>query len=133
MRALLPETPVHNGRSRPTASEKTDMYAVVALKGGTIYGPMVRVLCWIDREMHAATHYATIWVDSGKDNCSGFGYAHGYGYNRAPAAIDMAIQSAGIKLDQSDHIGLLDEEDVEAALSAIARAAGYDTTLVIKG
>lgn len=80
--------------------------------------------------MYGNTAYACIWVNDRKRegrreaiNTSGGGKAGGYGYHKASAALQSAIDNAGIKLNQS--IGGVGESAMREALCAMARALGY--------
>ena len=70
----------------------------------------------------AQTAYACVWI-SGKDNYSiGKGKAGGCGYDKASAAVDIALRDAGIQLETSIHgVG---ESAIRGALNASARHFG---------
>lgn len=65
--------------------------------------------------------YACIWVHGRDIYASGGAYAGGYGYHRASAALDSAIQRAGIKMDSE--IAGVGDGAMQDACEAIARAA----------
>lgn len=71
-----------------------------------------------------STAYACLWVNGETIYCSGSGKAGGYGYHKASAAAQVAINSAGIELSKSiDGVG---DEAIEEAVKAIAVAMGYE-------
>lgn len=81
-------------------------------------------------------HYACLWT---KSNCSwdkaqdlwrnGSGSAGGYGYHRASAAAEEAIENAGIEL--SETIGGRGDNAMREAVEAIARAIWPDASVEI--
>lgn len=73
--------------------------------------------------------YACIWVHAAPLYLSGGGYAGGYGYDKASAAAESAINDAGIKL--SEPIGGCGDSAVQKALKAIALACGYDNVHIL--
>jgi len=69
-----------------------------------------------------ATNYACLWVNYKEVHISGGGKAGGYGYHRASAAAQVAINNAGIALSQD--IDGRGNGAIGDALKAIARALG---------
>jgi len=69
-----------------------------------------------------STNYACLWVNYKEVHISGGGKAGGYGYHRASAAAQVAINNAGIVLSQD--IDGRGEGAIQDALKAIARALG---------
>lgn len=73
--------------------------------------------------------YACLWINSPTRknrhsvSLSGGGYAGGYGYHKASAALQCAINDAQIELDES--ISGRGESAMTDALAAIAHAMGY--------
>lgn len=67
-----------------------------------------------------STVYCCLWVHGDGRHGSGAGKAGGYGYHKPSAALHVAIELAGIKLDQAIH-GRGDQ-DMESAIEAIAKA-----------
>ena len=70
-----------------------------------------------------AMHYACVWIGTGKFYSSGGGKAGGYGYHRASAALQNALDDAGIKL--SEPIDGRGEQAMIDALAATAKVLGY--------
>ena len=66
---------------------------------------------------------AILWV-YGDKYASGSGHADGYGYHKQSAAVESAINAAGIEL--SEHIGGRGEQALTDGLKAVARAAYPD-------
>ena len=96
----------------------------------------LRVVCdarfYMGRSARSSTVYCSLWV-SGKGVCvSGTGKAGGYGYHKQSAALADAIESAGIKLYDSNyaqHDGTINLEKNKFTRSArIARIAGCGDT-----
>lgn len=74
--------------------------------------------------------HASIWCHRAPCPTSGYGKASGYGYHKPSAALQAAIDSAGITLTKP--IAGVGEGAMEEALRAIAIAHGADqTTLTI--
>jgi len=63
---------------------------------------LVIIKCWMTRSRDTSRIYCSIWVQpdpaSGKPHTSGHGYAAGFGYHRASAALARAIDAAGIRV-----------------------------------
>jgi len=78
--------------------------------------------------------YACIWIDGGKNKfyASGSGFAGGYGYHKESAAMEEALESAGIVIDYRDSISGRGEGAMESALMAIARKLGYRKAHICK-
>lgn len=100
---------------------------------------------YMSRSRQASTVYASIWVHGAEVYTSGAGKAGGYGYHKGSAAIQSAIDSAGIELygdvyegytgdmtpaekralsKRRARISGVGESAIRAALLAIAKAAG---------
>lgn len=60
---------------------------------------------------------------------SGSGKAGGWGYHKESAALESALESAGIKL--SERIGGAGNSAMEKALRAVAESAGYKSVSII--
>jgi hypothetical protein len=77
----------------------------------------------IARIYHTAnTAYACIWVHNEPIHISGGGKAGGYGYHKASAALQGALDDAGVQLSES--INGRGEQAMRDALTATARALG---------
>ena len=64
--------------------------------------------------------YCCLWIHGHKASGSGAGFAGGYGYHKESAALEHAINRAGIKLNET--IGGVGEQAIVRALEAVARA-----------
>ncbi len=73
--------------------------------------------------------YACLWINENRHHLSGGGYAGGYGYHKASAAAQAAIDAAGIKLDQS--IAGVGDDVIREALLAIAQAINPEGKFII--
>lgn len=116
---------------------------------------IVTVRVYMGRSANASQVKASIWVslaDNKKPDSweygftSGSGHAGGYGYDKESAAIESAIESAGIELYGTAYkrhdekvdfkkrvwIGGVGSQAVETALLAIAYAAGYNDCILVK-
>lgn len=69
-----------------------------------------------------AKNYACLWVSNNGMYSNGSGSAGGYGYHRPSAAVQEAMESAGIKLDRS--ISGVGDSAIIGALHAIAKYLG---------
>lgn len=67
-------------------------------------------------------YYACIWVSSNPFYVSGGGYAGGYGYHKASAAAQAAMEDAGINLDFD--ISGRGDSAIRDGLMAIGEALG---------
>ena len=78
--------------------------------------------------------YACIWIRGRKNEfyASGSGFAGGYGYHKESAAMEEALESAGIVIDYRDSISGRGESAMESALMAIARKLGYRKAHICK-
>ena len=115
---------VSNGRNHGDKKEMISAWSAVVLDGGKMRD-LVTARCYMARGRSATVVYASIWTPCG----SGSGSASGGGYHKASAAIDGAIESAGIKLSQRiDGVG---ESAIRDALIAICEAFGFNDVLII--
>lgn len=71
-----------------------------------------------------AKNYACLWVSNNGMYANGSGSAGGYGYHRPSAAVQEAMDSAGIKLDRS--IGGAGDSAIIGSLHAIAKYLGIE-------
>ena len=151
IKAVLSPVAVSNGR-RLDDKELCHGYRLIAVRAGQEPLELVAAYVWTGRSRSASTVYAAIWVTgSDVDNrpwLSGSGRAGGWGYHKGSAAIQHAIDSAGIKLfgsayagysgDHPEHdpdkkvdIGGVGDEAIERAIVAIGQAAGYELSGLI--
>lgn len=72
-----------------------------------------------------ARNYACVWINDSKKqiHLSGGAFAGGYGYHRPSAALEVALEDAGIHL--SSQIAGVGEQAMKDALLAVAKALGY--------
>lgn len=70
------------------------------------------------------TNYAAVWIYSEEDNRIGAGKASGYGYNREGAAVDNALESAGIYGAYAESTGIY--EAARTVFTVIAEMRGFD-------
>lgn len=138
MKAMLPSADTSNGQNWSGEKEEVSCWRVVAVHKGKIINP-VTVRCWMGRSKSASVVYAAIWAHGPSRSYAGHGQAGGYGYHKESAAIDGAIESAGITLWGSPYLNRDEAPDfkkraridgvgdsaIREALSAIARALGY--------
>jgi hypothetical protein len=117
-----------NGKNYGGEKEMDSALSVVACKDGQ----MKEVICcrtFMGRSKSSSVVYASLWIYAGDNYAAGNGKAGGYGYHKRSAAIECAINSAGIRLDQSiDGAG---DTAVSDALEAIAKHLGFDNVLVV--
>lgn len=149
MKAKFTKTQVQNGRNYADKKETLDTYKVIAYYKGEFHEP-ITCRTYIGRSSSASVVYASIWVHGWKSprgkgiDVAGHGDAGGYGYHKGSAAIQAAIDSAGIELYGSAY-GRPGEENkraridgvgdtaIESALLAIGRALGYTKLYLVKG
>jgi len=113
----LPKTDMHNSRHHYPTKEQYRAYAVLVNTGFLVCKPVtLRLYC--SRSNRSGRIYASIWVIGKYSYNSGTGMDGGTGYDKASAAIQKAIESAGLTLSAS----LNGDGEVREALIAIARA-----------
>lgn len=102
-------------------------YTVVSMKeNGVLHTP-------VELRLYAtkSKHYACIWVRNGSEcQVSGGGSASGYGYHKASAAVDAAIQNAGIFLEGS--LAGVGDTAIREAITAIAKSMGFEKVYVLE-
>ena len=91
---------------------------------------IITARCYMGRSPSASTVYASIWVRSTDHETSGTGKASGYGYHKQSAAIDEAIRSAEIELDED--ISGRGDSAIEESLEAIAATLGFESCLIVR-
>jgi len=94
---------------------------VACVKGAPIQLAQARF--WQSRNSYGSSPvYCSVWLQFGTWS-SGRGIARGYGYHKKSAALDAALDSAGVKLAQPiDGVG---DEAMREAMIAIGVAAGH--------
>ena len=86
---------------------------------------------WAELRLYAtpSRHYACFWLFGRENGCiSGGAYAGGYGYHRASAAANAAMQRAGITL--SDNMSGVGDAAIRDALRAVGVACGIDPVVI---
>ena len=138
---------LHNQNGKNYGGDKeTTCRMIVVGKRGKELAPIVEARFYMGRSRTASTVYCSLWVH-GAEYCAGHGTAGGYGYHKESAALQSAINSAGVTLFGSNyaytghgekpnfkkaaHIGACGHSSMETALKAIARAAGAKGQLLI--
>jgi hypothetical protein len=99
---------------------------------------------YMGKSKSASTVYCSIWVfGQNSHGMGGYGTSNGFGYHKESAAIQLAIESAGITLYGSPY-NRLEGFDInkkvsvagcgthEQALLAIAHACGYDDVILAR-
>lgn len=145
MRAILPEVERSNARNLSPEKETIRTIKVVGKRVRHNYAAVIaEARFYMGRSTSASTVYCSLWVHG--DKCtSGHGKASGYGYHKESAALQDAIESAGIELRGSNYahssekpnykrVARIDgcgDSSMEMALMAIARAAGARGKLLV--
>lgn len=134
----FPQSPTTNARWPSGDKECVAWYHVIAFDRNAApsrpdngFHVPITVKCWMGKSRTASVVYACIWVDGDKLYWSGKGQAGGWGYDKQSAAIDGAIQNAGIDLGY--HFGGSGSSAVKTALEKMASALGYTTFFVLGG
>jgi hypothetical protein len=122
--ATLPAEDVSNARNMSCEKELVNRLISIAYIDGE-FRQVVDARFYMGRSANSSKVYCSIWVSYPDHWTSGHGTASGYGYHKESAALDSAIESAGIKLDaRIDGVG---DSAMREAIEAITRACGYDT------
>jgi len=148
MKAILPTQAVSNAKHYDNKEVIKRFHAVGTFQG--VLGEFVDCGLYMSRSGDGASPiYCSIWVRGQKEvredsrgeylssgfHTSGRGQANGYGYHKASAAVAAAIESVGIKLINDDgkgiDIGGVGDSAITDALTAIAKACGAETVLVV--
>ena len=133
-----------NAKNYSGDKELVNRWQVIGLKNGE-QKAIIDCRCWMGRGRNSSMVYASVWINDNGIHRSGNGSAGGYGYHKASAAIDGAIQSAGVELygtpcSYSDepvdykkraYINGVGEQGIELALGAIARKMGYRKFIIV--
>lgn len=141
LKAKFTKTDISNARYAYDKKELVYSRSAAVSKNGEVHTP-VSVKCYMGRSSSASVVYCNIWIHAetkaGYISLSGAGSAGGYGYHKISAAVDEALQSAGVQLYGSPYaraekpdmkkpssISGVGDSAIEAALVAICRALGY--------
>lgn len=156
-----------NGENLRNQKELLDTCTIVDKKTEKV---IVNCHVYVGRSKNSSTIYASIWVYNIKEKAipeekrkewlyqydntteawfsgqtSGHGKAGGYGYHKASAAVQSAIDSAGIELYGTPYAADSEEVDfktrasisgvgdsaIKSTLLAIAYAAGYNDVILV--
>lgn len=120
MKATCTE-PTHNATWYP-GKELVNSWTASVISKGNIVSP-VRAICCMGKSANSSVVYASIWIHGKKIETSGKGNVGGYGYHKESAAIQEALDSAGVKL--SEDIDGRGDAAIRHALEACVRMAGY--------
>ena len=128
--ATLTSPNASNGRNYGDTKETIDSYVVIGVgKSRSDVVELANLRIYRGRSRSASMIYASIWLRGG-NYASGTGWAGGYGYHKASAAAQAAIDSAGITLGQP--IDGRGDTAITDALHAIGIMAGFDTVRVFR-
>lgn len=120
MNAVLPSESVLNGRNYWGDKPVTQTIHAVVLQGREM-----KTAVTIRVHGTKARNYCSVWIDDrpAQRHYSGHGWAGGYGYHRPSAALQVALKSAGVTLDED--IDGRGEGAMRDAVIAICHAMGY--------
>lgn len=124
MIATLPAIGVHNARNLGGKKETVQTYTVVAVNDTGMIDSVAEARFYMSRSGDGASPvYCSVWVSGPACSTSGYGSASGYGYHKESAALQSALESAGVTLSQPvDGRG---SQLMAEALLAVATACGY--------
>jgi hypothetical protein len=129
-----------NARNMGRDKETVRTLTALVSSGGEICDP-VEARFYMGRSASASVVYCSIWIRGRKNNGmwnSGHGSAGGYGYHKESAALQEALDSAGVSLfgpvyygdrdkrhRRPANIGGVGDSAMRDALVAVTRALGY--------
>ena len=126
--ATLPEASTSNARfGKIERKEQTAAYIAAATDEDGKPCRIITVKFYMGRSRDASVVHCNVWISTGA-GYSGYGYATGYGYHKESAALQSALDSAGINL--SEPIDGRGDSACREALTAIMKAAGHSNTEV---
>lgn len=102
-------------------------YSAVAMADKNELKEVLTVQWYQGRSRSASQIYCNLWIRHG-DFASGSGQAGGYGYDKQSAALDDAIESAGVKLSRS----ISGTGESRQACEAIVKAMGFTNFIVVE-
>lgn len=139
--------PAENARNLEPAKERVKTLRVVStLQGKTGLHTVCEARFYMARRSDGASPvYCSLWVHGAGIYCGGYGKASGYGYHKESAALQAAIDSAGIRLTgdnyrqaptdaestQPARIDGCGSSAMNAAMRAIASAVGADPACML--
>ena len=115
-------TPRKNGRNLYGSKELVNSWTFIVNTKRGLREP-IKLRWWMANGRNAMRVHCSIWTHGNNISAAGYGYADGGGYHKESAALDSAIESAGITL--SKHIDGYGENAMREAGEAIVRALGY--------
>ena len=132
--------PAENGLNLGGSKETITTISLL-VKAGKEWREVIDARIYMGRSRSASVVYASIWAfGNGKASISGTGKAGGYGYHKESAALDSAINNAGVELygdpyarEKPDfkkrcHFGGTGDHAYKNILMAIAKAQGWNTS-----
>lgn len=119
---------VSNARNYSSEKELCRGMYVIGTRNGRL-DEVITARFWRGRSTNASVVLCSVWVRCDPTWTSGRGSAGGGGYHKMSAALQEALNDAGITLD-GDISGYGDQA-MEEALEAVARAAGIEGELFI--
>jgi hypothetical protein len=124
MIATMPTNGVYNARNLGGKKETISAYTVVAVNATGEIDSVVEARFYMSRSADGASPvYCSVWISGPECSTSGCGSALGCGYHKESAALQSALESAGITLSQP--IDGRGSQAMSEALLAIAAACGY--------
>ena len=109
-----------NGRNYGGEKETVNELKLIAMHSGKLC-EIVDARFYMGRSRNSSRVYCSVWICTpGSDYLSGTGWAGGGGYHKESAALQDALESAGVKL--SSPIDGRGESAMHEALEAIGRA-----------
>jgi hypothetical protein len=124
MIATMPSTGVSNSRNLGGKKETVSTHTVVAVNTTGEIDTVLEARFYMSRSADGASPvYCSVWISGPECSTSGYGGASGYGYHKESAALQSALESAGITLSQP--IDGRGSQAMFEAFLAIATACGY--------
>lgn len=150
-----------NAKNYGNEKEKVSQYLILDKKTECV---AVDCRVYMGRSASASTVYVSVWINLQKDKkpahweyagTSGTGNASGYGYHKESAAVESALESAGVQLfgevysaavptdpkerakykrdimKKRAYIGGVGDSAIKKALLSVAHAAGFNDVIFI--
>lgn len=132
MKAITPPQHTHSNAKNYSTKELITVWSVVAHDPADHNAPLKEIIStrwYTGKSNQASTVYCNLYLYADCRN-NGTGKAGGYGYDKQSAALQDAIESAGVKLDTA--IDGRGSSASREALEAIAVDMGYKTFLIVE-